>query len=187
MWRVARGDATTERVLAVLAVLAVVCLGASTEARASRTVEPASVDFGTIGNAPAGGHVTATVTYSISAREALRYAYVRAAGGAPDGSAQFSVGGGDCYSRFPPVPMVPASCRIVIEFDYSRATAGLSTGTLLVDADTNFNTTADQLNVPLRANVLVLTRKKGCKKKRKALRESRSAAKAKKDCAKKRR
>ena len=154
-------------------------------------MNPTSVDFGTISAAPTGGRLEKTVTYSISADEILRYAYERADGGAPNGSTQFSVGGGNCYSLFPPPPLTPASCTIVIEFDYSRSARGPSTGGLVIDADADFSTTADQLTVPLRANVSG-TQSRGGIKKRKCRKPRRrhgaaSAAKAKKGCGKKRR
>jgi hypothetical protein len=152
----------TRGVLAAMAAAVAVCLGA-TGAQASRTVTPTSLDFGTISNGRAGGRAERTVIYSISSDETLRYAYVRGDGGAPDLTTQFSVGGGNCYTAFPPLPMTPASCAIVIQFDYSPIARGLSTGTLLIDGDTNFSTTADELTVPLSANVLAY--KKRCKKK----------------------
>jgi hypothetical protein len=172
----------TKAGLAVLAAALAICLGGASDALATRTAVPASVDFGTVKNGPWGGRLAATVTYEISADETLRYAYNRASGGAPDGSTQFSVGGGDCYSLFPPPPQVPASCSIVIQFDYSQSARGLSIGALVIDPDTNFDTTADQLTVPLRADVLPFLKKKKCKKKRR-----RAAAGAKvKRCKKKR-
>jgi hypothetical protein len=180
MTRVARGDATIKYVLAVLAASAVVFVCGSKAAEASRTASPASVDFGTIKNGPAGGRASATVLYAITADEPIRYAYTRASGGAANGTTQFSIGGGDCYSVFPPLPLMAASCSTVIQFDYSRAAAGLSTGTLVIDGDTNFDTTADQLPVPLRANVVALHKRK-CKKNR-----NRSAAGVKK-CKRKKR
>ena len=163
MTRVAWGDATTKCVLAVLAASAVLFVCGSTPAHAARTVSPSSVDFGTVQNGSAGGRLSATVTYSISADELDRYAYNRADGGAPDGSTQFSVGGGNCYSVFPPLPATPASCTIIIDFDYAPSAKGLSTGTLLIDSDANFSTSKDQLIVPLSANLLAGVQRRKCK------------------------
>jgi hypothetical protein len=163
MGYVAPGGATTKCVLAVLAATAVAFVCGSTAAQASRTASPPSLDFGTIKNWPAGGRATTSLTYSISADELNRYAYNRASGGAPDGSTQFSVGGGDCYSVFPPPLLTPASCTIVIQFDYGASARGPSTGTLVIDADTNFDTTADQTIVPLAAYV-ISNAKKRCKR-----------------------
>jgi hypothetical protein len=164
-----------------MAATAVAFVCGSTAAQASRTVSPASVDFGIIKNWPAGGRASATVTYSISADEAFRYAWSRADGGALNGSTQFSVGGGNCYTAFPTPIGAPASCSILIQFDYAPSARGLSTGTLVIDGDTRFETTADQTIVPLSAYVVGFKRK--CKKKRHAG----AAEAAKKKCRKKKR
>jgi hypothetical protein len=60
------------------------------------------------------------------------------------------VAGGDCHSVFPPLPATAAMCSIIIHFDYARTAKGLSTGTLVIDGDTIFDTTADQTIVPLK-------------------------------------
>jgi hypothetical protein len=181
MGRVARGDAKTKLALIASAAAVVAGLLAPATSQATRTVTPASLDFGTIKNGAAGGRASASVVYAISADELGRYAYTRAGGGASDASTQFSIGGGDCYSVFPPAPQVPASCTTVIQFDYSRAARGISTGTLVIDGDTDFETTSDQIVVPLRANLDPWAKKKACKKHRRE-----SAAAKKRKCRKKR-
>src|SRR3954468_16906958 len=130
MIRVVRGDATAGRVLASAVAIAAVFLCLAASAEASRTVSPTSVDFGTVKNAAAGGRLETTVIYSISADEKLRYAFNQASGGAPNGSTQFSVAGGNCATAFPTLLGAPASCAILIQFDYASKASGLSTGTL---------------------------------------------------------
>jgi hypothetical protein len=182
MQRVGRRDAKTESVLLFLAVVAAVLIGGASSAHASRFAAPPAVDFGTVRNGPAGGRLQTTVTYSISADEMLRYAFNQASGGAPNGSTQFSVGGGNCATAFPTLQGSPASCTILIQFDYASKASGLSTGNLVIDADGVFSTPADETTVPLRANLLAYKPKKRCKKKR------RSAAPAKaKKCKRKKR
>jgi hypothetical protein len=180
MLRVARGDATTKSILASVAVMAAVLVCGAAPAHASRSAAPASVDFGTVKNGRAGGRLETSVTYSISADETLRYGFYRASGGAPDGSTQFSVGGGNCATAFPTLLGVPASCTILIQFDYASKARGLSTGTLVIDADGDFSTPADQTTVPLEADLIAYKPKRKCRK------HSRSAAAAKKRCGKKR-
>jgi hypothetical protein len=182
MLRVVRGDATTNRLLASVVAVAAVSLCLSASADASRTASPTSVDFGTVKNGRAGGRLETTVAYSISADETHRYAFSQASGGAPNGSTQFSVGGGNCATAFPTLLGAPASCAIVIQFDYASKASGLSTGTLVIDADGAFSTLADQTTVPLRANLTAYKPKKKCKK-RKA---GGSAESARKKCRKKR-
>jgi hypothetical protein len=177
---VAWGNAKPERVLAVIAATAVTFFCGSTAAQASRTVSPASLDFGVIKNWPAGGRAGATLTYSVSADETFRYAWTRADGGALDGSTQFSIGGGNCYTAFPTPTGAPASCSILIHFDYARSARGISSGALVIDGDARFDTTADQTIVPLSAYVIGL--KKKCRKKRRGG----SAEFAKRKCKKKR-
>lgn len=180
MPRVARGDAKIKYLLLLLASTAAVLIAGAAPARASRMAVPAAVDFGTEKNGRAGGRLETTVTYAISADETLRYAFYQASGGAPNGSTQFSVGGSNCATTFPTLIGVPASCTILIQFDYASKAKGLSTGALVIDADGVLSTPADETTVPLSANLLAYKPKKRCKKKR------RSAAEAKKKCKKKR-
>jgi hypothetical protein len=183
MHRVVRGDAKTESVLLLLASVAAVLIGAA-QADASRTATPPSVDFGTVRNGPAGGRLETAVTYTISGDETLRYAFNMASGGAPNGSTQFSVGGGNCATAFPTVLGAPASCTILIQFDYARTASGLSTGSLVIDADGLYSTPADETTVPLRANLLAYKPKK----KKRCTKKLRSAAPAKaKKCKRKKR
>jgi hypothetical protein len=158
---------------------ALLALLAPPSASATRSAEPPSLDFGVIKNWPAGGRAGATVTYSVSADETFRYAWTRADGGALDGSTQFSVGGGNCYTAFPTPIGAPASCSVVIHFDYARTARGISNGALVIDGDARFDTTADQTIVPLSAYVIGLKRK--CKKRRGG-----SAEFAKRKCKRKR-
>jgi hypothetical protein len=148
------------------ATVALLTLVAAPSAAATRSADSAFLESGLIKNWPAGGRARATVTYSVSADETFRYGWSRTDGGALNGSTQFSVGGGNCYTAFPTPIGAAAACFILIQFDYARTARGLSTGTLVIDGDTRFDTTADQTIVPLRAEVLGLKRK--CKKKRRA-------------------
>ncbi len=133
-----------------------------------RLAPPTSAACRSVKNGPAGGRLETSVTYSISADEMLRYGFNQASGGAPNGSTQFSVGGGNCATAFPTLMGSPASCTILIQFDYASKASGLSTGSLVIDADGVFSTPADETTVPLRANLLAYKTRKKCKKPRSA-------------------